>query len=72
MQPADVGATGREDDGDALQDCIRLAHIEGGMSGLVPFPTIGVNSLVELAAQKLATARVALPGEGAARVELPQ
>jgi hypothetical protein len=42
------------------------------MSGLVPFPTIGVSSLVELAAQKLATARVALPGEGAARVELPQ
>ena len=70
VDPSQVDATGRLEDADAVQDVIRANYIEGGMSGMMPSPILVQGSLAAKAATQMATARVALPGEGPARTEI--
>ena len=42
VNPADVGATGCVTDEDAVQDTIRMEHIQSGMSGIMPAPAMQV------------------------------
>jgi hypothetical protein len=70
VQPAAVGATGRVDDADALQDAARYQHLETGMSGARPQPAVAEGSMAAGSMQAAAESRTALPGEGPARVEV--
>eukprot|EP00966_Prymnesium_polylepis_P302724 6993760-Prymnesium_polylepis.1 len=70
VAPAAVNATGREHDADALQDSIRFAHVETGMSGAVQAPAIQEGTLSAHAARELAESRAPLAGNGATVVEL--
>ena len=65
------GASGREEDADALQDSIRATHVEEGMSGACPrVAGLEVGSLAAMTVFVLATSRGVLPGEGQATKEM--
>ena len=71
VNPPDVGATGCVTDEDAVQDTIRMEHIQSGMSGIMPAPAMQVpGSLAAQAATRMATGRMPLPGEGPALAEI--